>query len=639
MAFQDAPIRRKLMTIILGTSVIVLLLACAGFLAYEFLTFRQSSIRQLSTLGEIIATNSTGAVAFDNRNDATEILSALRAESHVVAAGLYNKKGELLSRYPADAPASAFPAAPQADGYRYESGYLVGFAPVIQVQGSQRLGTLFLKSDLQAMTDRLKLYAGIVLLIVSGSVLVAYTLSRKLQQQISRPILSLAETAKAVSDRRDYSVRAGKFGDDELGLLTDAFNQMLERIEEQNLALQRAYDDLRQTQQTIMQQERLRALGQMASGIAHDINNAISPASLYVESLLEKEPNLTERGRQYLTTTQRALDDIAQTVSRLREFYRPRESQLELVPVNLNQLVTEVIDLARVRWSDMAQQRGVSIDVQTHLTEPLPLILGTESEIREALLNLIFNAIDAMPTGGAITVRTWIENPPAPNASVRPDSRVGVEVTDSGVGMDDETKRRCLEPFFTTKGERGTGLGLAMVYGTVRRHNAAIEIDSTPGHGTAMRLRFPWPEISPDDYPSLPSSTPFPARLRLLIVDDDRVLLESLRETLTHDGHEVIAAEGGQAGIDVFTEEHHQQRSFAAVITDLGMPVVDGRRVAAAIKNLSPLTPVLMLTGWGQRMAEVGEVPPNVDVLLHKPPKLRELREALAALPDFNPSP
>lgn len=631
MAFQDAPIRQKLMTIILGTSGVVILLTCTAFLTNEFFTFRQAAVLQLSTLGEIVATNSTGVLAFDNQSDATEILAALKADHHIVAASLYNQQGRLFAVYPAGTAESHFPATPGGDGYRFADGDLMGFAPVEQVKG-QRLGTLYLRSDMGALYDRLQLYVGIAVLVIAGSLLVAYTLSRKLQQQISRPILALADTAKAVSDRRDYSVRARKFGADELGLLTEAFNHMLGQIEEQNLALQKAYDDLRQTQQAITQQERLRALGQMASGIAHDINNAISPASLYAESLLEREPNLSPRARTYLTTIQRAIDDVAQTVSRLRSFYRQREPQLTLAPVNLNQLVEQVMELTHVHWSDMAQQHGIVIDVKLERAAALPAVMGVESEIREALTNLIFNAVDAMPKGGTITVRTLLTGERAPHAHSGPPSHAAVEVTDTGIGMDEETKRRCLEPFFTTKGERGTGLGLAMVYGTMRRHDAGIEVESAPGRGTTMRLLFPLPAIAVE-LPLPPSALPpTPARLRLLIVDDDAVLLKSLAETLGDDGHEIVAASGGQEGIDAFLAAQRAGRPFAVVITDLGMPHVDGRRVAGAVKAASPTTPVFLLTGRGQGMAAEGEMPAHVDRMLTKPPKLRELREALASV-------
>jgi signal transduction histidine kinase/ActR/RegA family two-component response regulator len=387
-------------------------------------------------------------------------------------------------------------------------------------------------------------------------------------------------------------------------------------------ALTKAYEDLRQTQQIVMQQERLRSLGQMASGIAHDINNAISPIALYMELLLEREPNLSARTREYLETTQRAIGDVAHTVARMREFYREREPQLVLEPVDLNSMAQQVLDLTRAKWSDLPQARGTMIRMESNLTADLPPVAGIESEIREALTNLVFNAVDAMPEGGTLTVRTERVQGPADQP------QVWVEVSDTGVGMDDDTRRRCLEPFYTTKGERGTGLGLAMVYGVTKRHNAQIEIESAPGKGTKMRLRFPIP-VSWDVREPKYSPAAVPARQRILIVDDDPLLIRSLRDTLEADGHTVIAANGGQEGIDVFRAAEDRLEPFAVVITDLGMPYIDGRKVASAIKSTRSSTPVVLLTGWGQRLIAEGDVPEHVDRVLSKPPKLRDLRAAL----------
>jgi len=400
-------------------------------------------------------------------------------------------------------------------------------------------------------------------------------------------------------------------------------------------ALQQAYDDLRQTQHTVMQQERLRALGQMASGIAHDINNAISPVSLYTDWLLETEPNLSNRTRGYLETTQRAIEDVAHTVGRMREFYRQQEPQLILSPVDLNLLVTQVLDLTRARWSDMPQQRGVMIHLETELLPDLPTTAGIESEIREALINLIFNAVDSMADGGKLLLRTKVK-PAGPSTP----AQVQVEVVDTGAGMDEATRRRCLEPFFTTKGERGTGLGLAMVYGVAQRHNAEIEIESTVGKGTTMRLSFPERKASVDGLAALASATEaMPARLRVLVIDDDPLVTKSLRDTLEADGHLVTITNGGQEGIDVFRATEGSSDRFGVVITDLGMPYVDGRKVASAIKAASPSTPVIMLTGWGQRLVAEGDIPPHVDRVLNKPPKLRELRTALVEVTNGAPQP
>jgi PAS domain S-box-containing protein len=384
-------------------------------------------------------------------------------------------------------------------------------------------------------------------------------------------------------------------------------------------SLQRAYDDLRSTQQAVVQQERLRALGQMASGIAHDINNAITPVMLYTESLLEGEPGLTPQGRNGLESIRRSIDDVAATVARMREFSRPREAQPAAMPLSLNRLVQQVIELTRARWSDMPQQRGIVIAVHSDLADDLPAVMGTQGEIREALINLVFNAVDAMPEGGELTLRTRAVGEP---------KAAQVEVSDTGIGMDEQTRRHCLEPFFTTKGERGTGLGLAMVYGAAQRHGAEISIDSTPGRGTSVVLHFPAPTASSQST-AAPQPVDRPPRMRILVVDDDPLLLRSLQDVLQADGHEVVAANAGQAGIDAFVDAQERGEPFAVVITDLGMPYVDGRRVASAVKQASPGTRVVLLTGWGQRLVDDEGVPQHVDQVLSKPPRLDELRYVL----------
>jgi len=313
---------------------------------------------------------------------------------------------------------------------------------------------------------------------------------------------------------------------------------------------------------------------------------------------------------------------VAATVARMREFYRQREPQLALTTVRLNVLVRQVVELTRARWSDMAQQRGTVIEVVMDLADDLPTILGIESEIREALTNLVLNAVDAMPEGGALTVRSRLQATPTPQACV--------EITDTGVGMDEETRKRCLEPFYTTKGERGTGLGLAMVYGILQRHSAALDIRSAPGQGTTMSLRFAASEASEVPVPAGPETGSTPQRLRILVVDDDPLLLKSLQDTLEGEGHAVQIANGGQAGIDAVAAAQEMAAPFSVVITDLGMPYVDGRKVASAVKQSSPGTPVILLTGWGERLVADGNIPENVDEVLSKPPKLRELRASLA---------
>jgi signal transduction histidine kinase/ActR/RegA family two-component response regulator len=784
MARRELPLRKRLMAIMLLTSGTVLALTCAGFLAYDAVTFRKTLVRELATVSAIIASNSTAVLAFNDSAGAEEILSALEAEPAIDAASLYDTAGVLFSTYPEGRLPESFPALPRQDGFRFEPSYLVGFQPV--TQGKIRLGTLYVKAHLGAAKARLRLYAVVAATVGAVAFLLAYLLSRTLQRQISVPILALAETARAVSVRHDYSVRVRRRGSAELGLLTDAFNQMLTQIQEQlarmdllnrvtraigerldlssvyqvivrtledNLpmdftavclydaganrlavssvgsgsgglardlgmqpgdqvptdggilsgclrgavtysgdiateenpflrrlasrglralfmaplmvegkvtgillaarrdpegfsaldrdflrqlaehaalaahqahlygALQKAYDDLRLSQQSVMQQERLRALGQLASGIAHDINNAISPAALYTESLLETEQDLSPRAREKLRTVALAIGDVAATVARMREFSRQRAQDAPLAPVQLNKALLQVVELTRARWHDISQQKGIVIQVRTELGPSLPEVMGVEAELREAFTNLFLNAFDAMPEGGTLTVRT----------RRAAGGVVIAEIADTGMGMDEETRKRCLEPFYTTKGERGTGLGLAMVYGVAQRHNADLEIDSAPGVGTTMRLVFPASAVAAPE-----TAHPKPAKaartpMRILVVDDDPLVAKVLKDTMRVDGHMVDTADGGQAGIDAFLGSVRAGNPFEVVVTDLGMPYVDGSKVAAAVKEASPGTPVILLTGWGQRLQAEGETPPNVDRMLGKPPKLADLREALAA--------
>jgi PAS domain S-box-containing protein len=387
-------------------------------------------------------------------------------------------------------------------------------------------------------------------------------------------------------------------------------------------SLQRAYEDLRKSQQVVLQQERLRALGQMASGIAHDINNALSPASLYAQTLLEREPALDAAAHAQVSIIHRAIEDVANTVARMREFYRPRDAQRDQRAVDVNLQLKEIAELTRARWSDIPQERGIFIEMRTELAAELPPIDGVESEIRDAVTNLVLNAVDAMPKGGVLTLASRVD--PV-------SSRACIEVTDTGHGMSESVRARCLEPFFTTKGERGTGLGLATVYGMAQRHGAELQIDSVPDSGTSIRLLFPVSGTKSVTTPGAPPTLVSRA-LRILLVDDDALLLSSVQHTLEADGHEIQTADGGQAGIDAFSAAQAGPAPFEFVFTDLGMPHVDGRTVASAIKALSPRTPVVMLTGWGQRLIAEGGVPVHVDRVLSKPPKLGELRAVLVEL-------
>jgi signal transduction histidine kinase/ActR/RegA family two-component response regulator len=396
--------------------------------------------------------------------------------------------------------------------------------------------------------------------------------------------------------------------------------------------LQNAYCGLHTAQQSALQQERLRALGQIASGIAHDINNALAPVLGFSDLLERTETNVSARGLRFLHAIKTAAQDIAIIVGRMREFYRQREPDEPLVDVPINVVLQDAINLSRPRWRDIPQQRGVVIKLSTELDPQLTTVLGNESEIRQALVNLIINAVDAMPQGGELTLRTRHIAVRNANPTLPATSTVQIEVADTGSGMDDETRRRCLEPFFTTKGSRGTGLGLAMVYGVMERQGGRIQIESVPGRGTTMRLVFapslPLKLLSPTKVDPAQDSPP----LRVLCIDDEPLVLEVLQELLQHLGHQTTTALGGQEGLNLFRGSAERHERFDAVITDLGMPGMDGYSFARQLKSESPSTPVILLTGWGMFLGAEDPVSTTVDLILPKPPAVNQLQCGLSTV-------
>ena len=398
--------------------------------------------------------------------------------------------------------------------------------------------------------------------------------------------------------------------------------------------VQKAYDELRRTQQVVVQQERLRALGQMASGVAHDVNNALSPIVAYSELLLATQKDLPDTARQYLQIIHRSGEDVSHIVARMREFYRRRSDTEELTQVDINKIIEEVIELTRPRWRDISQRQAVSIQIQRELEPKLPLLLCDPGDLREALINLIFNAVDALPQGGTITLVTRSLNQSAPEKNSHPGPQLQVEVRDNGIGMDEETRQHCLEPFFSTKAKRGgTGLGLAMVYGMMRRHDGNIEIESEPGRGTCIRLTFPVREKTSQPAAPIPASPNGRNRsLRILCIDDELQIQELLKHCLTTLEHQVTIASGGKQGVEMFRAAMLKKQPFQTVITDLGMPDIDGHQVARTIKAESPGTPVIMMTGWGTIMKEDGETAPEVDAVVGKPPRIQELNNLLLQL-------
>ncbi|MFZ5806740.1 MAG: hybrid sensor histidine kinase/response regulator [Verrucomicrobiota bacterium] len=382
--------------------------------------------------------------------------------------------------------------------------------------------------------------------------------------------------------------------------------------------------ELRETQQRLIQQERLGALGTMARGIAHDFNNALQPIIL-AASMLECEENLftdKEYGKKYVEMILKTAQEAAETVKRLARFYRPLGPG-ERQDLDVRALVHEAIELSKPKWKDEVQARGLFIKISTDFRGPC-YMNGIHEDLVEVLMNLIFNCIDAFDWKGAkkgnIDISTYREG----DWSV-------IAVKDNGAGMSDEVKARCIEPFYTTKLKRGAGLGLSTSYGIIQGHKGKLEIDSTEGEGSTIKVYLPAVEFE-EKADSQRERLPSPKNLKtkhckILVVDDEETLRNILSAMLKRYGHDVTIATSGSDGWQKF-----QMYDFDLVITDQAMPGMPGVQLAQKIKEKNPKIPVIMLTGFGDLMKAQGGNPPGIDVLLSKPVAPRNLEETIRSL-------
>jgi CheY-like chemotaxis protein len=290
--------------------------------------------------------------------------------------------------------------------------------------------------------------------------------------------------------------------------------------------------------------------------------------------------------------------------------------------LDLRIAVLEALEITRPRWKDEPQRRGVLIRTQTAL-EGLPPILGHAPDVRETLTNLIFNAVDAMPAGGTLRISGRVVN----GGAESPGGAAWVElsVTDTGVGMNEEVRQRIFDPFFTTKGVQGTGLGLSVVYGIMTRHGGQIDVASAPGQGTTVTLRFQ--AGSADAAAKTKPAPSLPAARRLLLIDDDPAVRQTLSSLLRAAGHTVIEADGGAAGLALLG-----QTPVDCLLTDLGMPEVTGWDVARMAKARTPSLPVVLLTGWDEHVTSDATEQGLVDRVLGKPFRVEELLSIIAEL-------
>jgi len=388
--------------------------------------------------------------------------------------------------------------------------------------------------------------------------------------------------------------------------------RLLEDAQESARQRQRVVDDLRATQAQLVRGETLSAIGKLASGMAHHLNNLFAVILGRLEILLVKAPTAPD-ARRYIEIIQRAAQDGAEVVRRVQRFSRVQPVS-RATPVDLNQLAQEVLELTRPRWHNEAQLRQIRIDTELHLGG-IKAVAGELAPLREVLMSLVLNAIDAMPGGGQLTLRTWSDT-----------KEVHCAVSDTGSGMTDEVRQRAFEPFFTTKGPKSTGLGLSVTYGIIQRHNGRIDIDTGPGRGTTVQITLPavLPTLRPP--PPAPVALADTTVLRVLVVDDEPEVRTAVAEILGTAGYTTFQAAGGREALAWLDAG----QSVDLVLTDLGMPGMTGTDLARSVRGRWPGLRIGLMTGWDETEAPVGEASSIVDFVIAKPFQLSALLSAYA---------
>ncbi|HEX8284742.1 MAG TPA: ATP-binding protein [Pyrinomonadaceae bacterium] len=393
------------------------------------------------------------------------------------------------------------------------------------------------------------------------------------------------------------------------------YRTYLKNVETSNAQAEQARRHVEELSHYIAEQERIReqyaqieklsALGELASGVAHDFNNTL--AGILGRAQLLMRTRDPEKLRSGLEIIARAAEDGAHTVRRIQDFARQRRDH-DFQPVSVDQLLLDVREITRARWKDSAAAAGVQITLDLRLRSSAT-VLGDGSELREVLVNMIFNAVDAMPRGGRLTLTSDEE-----------DGRVVLSVSDTGTGMTPEVSAKVFDPFFTTKGKAGMGLGLSVSYGIIRRHEGSVKVESEVGRGTTFRILLPAAGREAQPAPEAPAPSE-PARttagtrpIRILVAEDERDVRELLCEILRAEGHEVYPAASGVEALELFRASH-----FDAVFTDIGMPGMSGWELARAVRETDGSVPLAVITGWGDAVGSAEQRAACVDWVVTKP--------------------
>ena len=586
-AFRQTTIKRKLIALTMLTSSIALLVAFAFMIGSDYLTFRSGMVRDLRTLAAVVGTNGSSALDFDDEEFAAKTLAALAATPNITTAAIYTKDGRVLAKYLRDKRSELPPEQPGPEKYVFKNGYLMLFRPILR--GEERIGSIYLQSTLDEMNARLARYAGIGGAIVLGASLIAFLFSSRLQRVISNPVLSLAHTAKVVSERKDYSLRAEKRTDDEIGFLIDRFNEMLTQIEEHEKEIQEVNEQLVQSEQ------RARAATQAKShflaNMSHELRTPLNAIIGYSEMLQEEAQDSGQESfipdLKKINRSGRHLLDLINDVLDLSKI-EAGKMELYLETFDIPNLLEDVSTTVQL----LVQKNSNTLEVRCPAN--LGAMRADMTKVRQSLFNLLSNA-SKFTKNGKITLEAAREISPT-----KPDWIV-FRVSDTGIGMTPEQQDRVFEAFSqadaaTARDFGGTGLGLTITKTFCRMMGGDVALTSEPGKGTTFTIRLPTEVREPkaeSAAASESSAAPNMEGTPVLVVDDDADTRQVLKRFLNRKGLPVECASSGEEGLRLARELHPM-----AIILDVMMPGMDGWAVLSTLKSEEEVKdiPVVMLT-------------------------------------------
>ncbi len=378
-------------------------------------------------------------------------------------------------------------------------------------------------------------------------------------------------------------------------------------LQESEKSLRQAYEELKKVHQQLILTEKTRILGQLASGIVHNLSNSLSAILGRVQLLKTKISD--EALLKDVELIEKASQNAGKIISQLREFSKPR-THISLEPTDAVDVIESALEITKSKWKDEAELKGIKYEIIKDYPEDRLMPITNRSELREVIVNLIINAIEAMPAGGKLTVGIYNVN----------NEKVAIYISDTGVGMDAETITRIFEPFFTTKSEHGVGLGLSIAYDIIKSHNGEIFVESELGKGSKFIIVLPASQqrISDVVKKSIPQESAL--KLTILIVEDDEAVFYLLKDIFTNLGYKILPAENGKKAL-----EYIQTEKFDIAIIDLGLPDINGWEISKAVKQKDSQIPVVILTGWSVNISEEETKRKGADYIIPKPFELDEL--------------